>query len=119
MAEAEGAIVARYAQREVRYLLGEEDTGSAELDTSCAAELMGANRLERGTAYFRYLQHVYGPSILDHHRLAVVRGVGHSSEQLFQSHEGIEALFGRTAPPPGPPPRRRVPRVVPFSIFPY
>lgn len=114
MAEGGSAIVARYARREVRYLLGGEDTGSAELDTSCAAELMGANRLERGTIYFSYLQHFYGPSIPDQHRLAVVPGVGHSFEQVFQSDEGIEALFGETAPP-----QPRAPRVAPFDVFPY
>ncbi|MGH7289198.1 MAG: hypothetical protein ACREI8_14390 [Myxococcota bacterium] len=59
--------------------------------------------MERGIVYFAYLQHIYGPSIRDRQRVALVPGVGHSASQMFQSDEGIEALFGSPAPPASPP----------------
>ena len=56
--------------------------------------LLGPFRLARGQSYFDYLQHVYGPGILDLHRLRVVAGVGHSAKRIFTSETGRTALFG-------------------------
>ena len=54
----------------------------------------GAQRLERGTNYWRSLQRVVGPSILHHQSRVTVPGVGHDAHDMFASQEGQAALFG-------------------------
>jgi hypothetical protein len=88
------AIRCQYGQREVVYILGEEDTHiDAELDVSCPACLQGANRFERGSTYYRYLQYFYGPNILNYHVLETVPGVGHSSPLMYLSGSSLRWLF--------------------------
>jgi hypothetical protein len=47
-----------YVGADVIYLPGTEDTDptQVDLDTSCAGEAQGPERLDRGKAYFRYLK---------------------------------------------------------------
>ena len=89
-------IRARYEQRRVTYLLGEDDNdpGDDDLDKSCAASYQGRHRYERGATYYDYLQEYYGPSITLKHRFVPVPGVGHSAGDMFNSPEGISEIFG-------------------------
>ncbi|CAD6551837.1 alpha/beta hydrolase [Paraburkholderia metrosideri] len=89
------ALETRYAQRDVTVLLGSADCDPQHpaLDRSCAALTQGANRLERGLAYARYMaaRHPQGPAT---HRAFVIDGVGHDANGMFGSARGLEALFG-------------------------
>jgi hypothetical protein len=87
----------QYAQRLVVYLLGENDTdpNDDDLDKECPAKLQGTQRLERGTIYFNYIYHFYGASeIQGRQTLVTVPGVGHSASAMFNSPQGIKAIFG-------------------------
>jgi hypothetical protein len=87
-------IRCQYEPRQVLYILGELDTAiDAELDVSCPANLQGANRFERGSTYFRYLQYFYGANILNYHVLETVPGVGHSSALMYASSSSLRWLF--------------------------
>ncbi len=90
-------IRANYKNAKVTYLLGELDNNpnSSSLDTDCEAKLQGEHRLERGIVYFNYLQHYYGPEITSTHDLVIVPNVGHDNFEMYNSSEGIDALFGR------------------------
>eukprot|EP00899_Mesostigma_viride_P007125 jgi/Mesvir1/16413/Mv18148-RA.1 len=74
---------------------------SRGLETTCADELQGPNRLNRGynfvaalTALRRWLSPQEGGSkASSRHRLVVVKGVGHDFARMFASEEGREALF--------------------------
>lgn len=69
------------------------------LETTCADQLQGSNRLERNERYMGMLQRL----MLDtpratkaaggYHRRVVVPGVGHDHSLLFASPEGLRALF--------------------------
>lgn len=85
-----------YGTRRVIYLLGRVDTETddALLDTSCAADWQGDNRLQRGLTYFSYLQTIYGPSIAARQSLVVVPDVGHDSRAMLASPAGQTAMFG-------------------------
>ncbi|WP_260858343.1 hypothetical protein [Paraburkholderia sp. BCC1885] len=86
----------RYARSDVIYLLGEADCDPQHqaLDRSCAAIAQGPHRLARGLAYFEYLR-VRHPGLA--HRCWQVPGVGHNGEGMFNSVEGLLALFGAKA----------------------
>ena len=87
------ALAARYAGRDVTYLLGAEDRDPAHpaLDTSAPARVQGPHRLARGEAFYAALKARFPTSP---HRLQVVPGVGHSGAGIFTSPEGATALFG-------------------------
>jgi hypothetical protein len=87
-------IRCQYGQRQVIYIQGEEDTGTDHsLDTSPSAMLQGANRLERGSIFFQYLQDYYGPDILNHQVRETVPGVGHDSTAMYASSPALKWLF--------------------------
>jgi hypothetical protein len=87
-------IQAQYGQRQVIYILGEQDLGTDHnLDTSPPAMLQGANRFERGSLFFAYLQDYYGPGVLDYQTLETVPGVGHDSTLMYASAPAANWLF--------------------------
>jgi hypothetical protein len=90
---------ARFAVRQVVYLLGTADTDprEADLDTTCEGEAEGPYRLARGQAYFAYLQARHPGTLAQ--RLALVPGVGHSAGKMFGSVCGLAALFDRPGCP--------------------
>ena len=59
----------------------------------CAARVQGAHRLERGLVYHNYLRHYFGEEVTQRHVLRIVPRVGHSSSGIFNSPQGLEALF--------------------------
>ncbi len=94
------SIRARFKRRQVTYLLGQRDNdpGSSSLDLSCAANLQGSHRLERGIIYYNYLQHYYGSSVSENHSISQVPDVGHSNFDMFNSSQGLSVLFGPSTP---------------------
>ncbi len=82
-----------YARADVVYLLGTADTdpAQADLDTSCAGEAQGAERFERGKAYFRYLRSRHPLDFQG--RLWFVPDVGHTGRKMVESACGIAAIF--------------------------
>jgi pimeloyl-ACP methyl ester carboxylesterase len=86
----------RYARSDVIYLLGEADCDPQHqaLDRSCAANAQGPHRLARGLAYFEYLRRRH-PRLA--HRCWQVPGVGHNGQGMFNSADGLLALFDAKA----------------------
>ncbi len=87
----------RLQQRKVTYLIGQNDNDTSEEATSinslCEAILQGNDRFERALNYFDHLQDFYGTSILENQKLQIVPGVGHSSQEMYQSDIGRENTF--------------------------
>jgi hypothetical protein len=94
-------IRAQYAQRQVVYLLGEQDVdrNDPNLDRSPAADLEGYVRFERGNLYFAYVQDYYGPDILNYHGLATVPGLAHMADRMYASTAAATWVFGVSPPP--------------------
>ncbi|MEW6344108.1 MAG: hypothetical protein RXR20_02195 [Paraburkholderia sp.] len=86
----------RYVRSDVIYLLGEADCDPQHqaLDRSCAAMAQGPHRLARGLAYFAYLGGRHTQLV---HRCWQVPGVGHNGQAMFNSAEGMLALFDARA----------------------
>lgn len=84
----------RYVQRNITYLLGQQDTdpNHPALDKRCEAETQGAYRLIRGHNYVDYLQRRHPQGL--NQRLIEVPGVGHNGDKMFTSPEGMKAVFG-------------------------
>jgi hypothetical protein len=82
-----------YIKADVIYLLGTDDTDpeQVDLDTSCAGEAEGAERLNRGEAYFRYLKSRHPQSFGQ--QLWFVRGVAHVGSRMVESPCAIAAAF--------------------------
>lgn len=85
----EPGIRQRLTSRDVRILLGEADTLTANLDVSCAANLQGRRRFDRGRALMRFMD-LFLPGHA--HLESVIPGVGHSSRDMYRSMPGLEAL---------------------------
>lgn len=85
----EWGIRGRLIERDVRILLGDADTLTASLDTTCAANLQGRRRLDRGQALLRFMDQ-FLPG--HRHQGSVVPGVGHSSAGMYRSSAGTAAL---------------------------
>lgn len=84
------AMKANLARRDVVYLLGEYDvTPQFGFDSSCGAMAQGANRLERGLAYFRYVSSKYGAK----HQLVRVPNCGHNGRCMLVANEARAVLF--------------------------
>lgn len=99
-----GGLRARFATRSLVYLVGGRDvcnvTGNNDdgnngwcnshgLETTCRDELQGSNRLERHHLYLVSLNLLGLP-----HRSFIVPGVGHDHSLMFNSENGIKAIFG-------------------------
>ncbi|MCU1759388.1 alpha/beta hydrolase [Pseudomonas sp. 14P_8.1_Bac3] len=88
-------LEANYVQRDIVYLLGQEDIdpNHPALDKSCEAEAQGAYRLARGRSYFEYLKRRHPQGLSQ--QLVEVPGVGHNGDGMFTSPEGQKVLFGQ------------------------
>lgn len=87
----------RYVHRDVRYLLGTEDTdpNHPALDKTCPAEDEGPYRLYRGKAYFSYLEQRH-PELTQPgatQQLWLIPGVGHDGDLMLTSVCGLAAIF--------------------------
>jgi hypothetical protein len=83
-----------YIAADVIYLLGTDDTDpkQVDLDTSCAGEAEGPERLDRGKAYFRYLKGRHPADFQQ--QLWFVRGVAHVGSRMVESPCAVAAVFG-------------------------
>lgn len=90
------ALRERYAQAHVLYLLGGGDTDPEDpsLDATCEADAQGANRLDRGQSFYRYLAATYGPAVYQRHEVVIVPGVGHSGRDMILSAAARAAMLG-------------------------
>lgn len=88
------AIRARYAARDVRYLIGtaDDDPRGVALDRSCGAMAQGANREERALHYHAHLLAEFGPLTEARQPLALVPGIGHDAAAMLRSDAAREAL---------------------------
>lgn len=89
-------LKSRFAKRSLVYLVGGLDIcdggswcNSHGLETTCRDQLQGSNRRERHDRYMASLDLLNIP----YHRL-VVPGVGHDHSLMFNSANGLKALFG-------------------------
>ncbi|BEU27437.1 alpha/beta hydrolase [Paraburkholderia sp. 22B1P] len=91
-------IEARYAKRDVVYLLGMDDVDPRThfIDRSCAAMAQGPFRLARGLGYFDYLQSRYPVGLTQ--RVVEVPGVGHDARRMLTSDCGMAVLFDGRMP---------------------
>jgi len=82
-----------YIVANVIYLLGADDTDPAQvdLDTSCAGEAEGSERVDRGKAYFQYLKGRHAQGFRQ--QLWMVPGVAHVGSRMVDSPCGIAAIF--------------------------
>jgi hypothetical protein len=96
------ALEARYASRNVVFLLGErdDDPQSPSLSTTCAANLQGAHRLERGNLFYAYLGQRFEPALYTRQPKAIIPDAGHSANAIFNSATGRAYLFERDPAPP-------------------
>jgi pimeloyl-ACP methyl ester carboxylesterase len=90
---------ARYAARDVIYLLGTKDINPNHpvLDKSCMGEAEGPFRYARGHWYFAQMQARLGAQFT--HHLHDVTGVGHEGDKMFGSACGLNALFDKAGCP--------------------
>jgi hypothetical protein len=88
---------AAYVAADVTYLLGAQDKGSGKgaaysvLDTTCAAQLQGPYRLQRGLAYAAYDKARLAGGA--HRLMPPAEGCGHDVRCVFTSGSGRAALF--------------------------
>jgi hypothetical protein len=82
------SIVDRFPHRDVAYLSGELDTLH---NGECEDKLQGPNRRTRSANFYQSLQEIHGRKV--HHHV-VVKGVHHDHCLMFNSPEGLQALFG-------------------------
>ncbi|UDL96391.1 alpha/beta hydrolase [Lichenihabitans sp. PAMC28606] len=82
----------RYIQHDVTMLLGgaDDDPDQAALDTSCAAEAQGPDRLARGRHFAAYLEARHPGLTIP---VLIAPGVGHDGGALLRSSCGLKALF--------------------------
>jgi pimeloyl-ACP methyl ester carboxylesterase len=94
------AYEARYAGRDVVYLLGTDDLNPnhPRLDKSCMGEAQGPYRYARGHWFVAQMQARLAASFT--HRLYDVPGVGHEAGKMFGSACGLAALFDTAGCPP-------------------
>ena len=82
-------LAQRYAERDVVYLAGKNDTEI--LHSSCEDDdFQGRFRRERSEHFFHSLKDIFGHDV---HSRVIVDGVGHDSSLMFESQEGIRAVF--------------------------
>lgn len=76
--------------RDVTYLLGEQDTLTEDFDLTCPALLQGPYRYLRGINFKASLDFEFPGH---NHQLITVPGVGHTQWGMYTSTNGVQALF--------------------------
>eukprot|EP00730_Choanoeca_flexa_P014758 TRINITY_DN6572_c0_g1_i1.p1 TRINITY_DN6572_c0_g1~~TRINITY_DN6572_c0_g1_i1.p1 ORF type:complete len:488 (+),score=47.64 TRINITY_DN6572_c0_g1_i1:110-1573(+) len=91
--------IAAYADKDIRYLVGQNDTCNADfepgcvshgLETTCMDMLEGWMRRQRAEQYFHYLQQFFGRPV---HSLTAIPNSGHDHTLIFQHDLGLKAIF--------------------------
>jgi hypothetical protein len=86
-------LEAAYAARRIDYLVGgaDDDPQQRALDTTCAAEAQGPQRVARAHAYYRYMQTRHPDSLPQ--TFHIVPGVGHDGAKMLTSACALSAMF--------------------------
>lgn len=86
-------LVAQYLQRKVIYALGnaDSDINDPMLNKSCAANLQGAHRYQRGKNYFAHINYM---DRNHNHEMIEVSFVGHECQRMYSDANVLLALFG-------------------------
>ncbi|MCP1496459.1 hypothetical protein J2Y86_001166 [Pseudomonas migulae] len=89
-------LFARYAARDVTYLVGAKDNNpnSRVMDSSCGANFQGQTRVERQLvyiAYERFLGKKWQTPV--NHPQHLIRGLGHSAAQMFSDEQVARIIF--------------------------
>jgi pimeloyl-ACP methyl ester carboxylesterase len=84
----------QYKNRNVIYMLGNQDTNSKALSITPAAMLQGENRLIRGLNYYNHLIDEFGQMIKKNQKLVIIPGVGHSARRMMLSSRGAANILG-------------------------
>ena len=84
------SIISRYHRRDIQYLIGSEDDGGT---SDCRAMVQGDDRYERAILYHNHLRKYFGQQILNNHKIAVLDGIGHDTNQIFNSNCFKKAVF--------------------------
>jgi hypothetical protein len=87
----------RYLARDVTIVLGSEDRdgGALLLEVSAAAMAQGANRLERGINYNRYIRKLaHEKGLAATHQVIELDGVGHAASDVLAAAPTREIMFG-------------------------
>lgn len=89
-------LFARYAARDVRYLVGGRDVNPQHrfLDKSCGAALQGPTRLARQLAYLAYEQFLARQwQVPIQHRQQVIPDAAHGAPKLYRSPLALGLIF--------------------------
>ena len=90
----ESNLVSNYDNRNVVIFLGENDTSrEGAFDASCAGDLQGSNRYERGLIFFNHAVTVFGQQLTSRQKVKIAPGVGHTGFEMFTSPCGLLLLF--------------------------
>jgi hypothetical protein len=83
-----------YPQRNVVYMLGEEDRhADSSMSVHPHAMLEGENRLKRGKIYYGHLIDEFGPSIKNTQKMVIIPKVGHSGKEMILSARGQKFIL--------------------------
>ena len=86
----ESNLVSNYDNRNVVIFLGDNDTSrEGAFDTSCAGDLQGRNRYERGLIFFNHAVAVFGQQLTSKHKVKIAPGIGHSGSDMITSPCGL------------------------------
>ena len=97
--------VQAYADKDIRYMVGENDTCNSAfepgcvshgLEVTCMDNLEGWMRRYRAEHYFRYLQIFFARPV---HQLTIIPNSGHDHTLMFQHPEGLAVIFEPGADP--------------------
>ncbi|WP_213941770.1 hypothetical protein [Pseudomonas sp. dw_612] len=89
-------LFARYAARNVTYLVGSKDDNpnSRVMDSSCGASFQGGTRVERQLVYLAYEQFLATKwQTPIHHPQHTIAGFGHSAPRLFRDEKVARIIF--------------------------
>lgn len=84
-------LIEQYLNREVVYLVGEQDTHTDDIDQTCEAALQGKNRLQRTMNFFESIRQGFGQHPT--HSLKVVPNIDHTQAGMYRSEVGLQVLF--------------------------
>lgn len=86
-------LEAAYAALRIAYLVGgaDDDPQQSALDTSCAAEAQGPQRVARAEAFYRYMRSRHPDSLPQ--SFHIVPGVGHDGARMLTSACALAAMF--------------------------
>ncbi|MDX9689818.1 MAG: hypothetical protein RBT70_05040 [Alphaproteobacteria bacterium] len=88
------AILMKYPERQIMYLVADKIMLDNYLDRSCAAMAQGQDRLTRGRNFAKYMSQKFGNVAEQNQTFALVPNAGYDPIALYGSLCGLAALFG-------------------------